>query len=226
MGVKGSYIKHSKDRLSSRKHEPIEIKEEKYYDRLYDISRYGSNKKAFQEWLDVSMNQQSEETVREILLSDKPYDICITFLCHCQSFSEDFLEEIYWLTNNIFKNIDYDKDLLKTLIEFTDEFDNSDDRFNVMLKIKKNKPLTRKEQKYKFLKGYNYDNERTLVDYLLIVFSEGSRDRLDWSELNKRNLSDRFRLKYSKEFEKVKFIVDNSYDEDNSYIPSSTGNLY
>ena len=224
MGVKGGYVKHPKDQLCGNRYKPIQVKEVKYLDRIDDISRFGSNKEVFEKWVDVSTKQQSAETVRKILLSSKPYDICISFLCHYQTFDEDFLEEMYWITNNIFKNNRYDKNLLRTLIEFTDDYITTDERCSALEDIKDGGRLTPTEQKYLILRVYRFDGETSLIDQLLNIYLEGSRDRLDWSELNKWNLSERFRVKFSKEFEKAKFIAD-AYTDDDSYLPSSISNL-
>ena len=217
MGVHGSYEKHTKDKLCAKRYS-------KAINKLDDLSRFGSNKEVFDKWVEISTTQQTEDTIRNALLDD-PYSVCLSFLLHYQTFSEDFIEELYWLSTKIFNHKNYSKRIIKLLIEFTDDIPR-DERMNVLIKIRDGKDLYGKEVKYTVLSNFNLGGlslVETLIDKL---DNDRGPDRLDWSELNNWDLSKKFREKYQTEFENIKFIVDNSYDEDGSYLPSSSVNLY
>ena len=217
MGAHGSYDKHTKDRLCAKRYSKV-------LNKLDDLTRFGSNKEVFDKWVEISTTQQSEDTIRNALLDD-PYSVCLSFLLHYQTFSEDFIEELYWLSTKIFNHRNYSKRIIKLLIEFTDDIPR-DERMNVLIKIRDGKDLYGKEVKYTVLSNFNLGGlslVETLIDKL---DNDRGPDRLDWSELNNWDLSKKFREKYQTEFENIKFIVDNSYDEDSSYLSSSSANLY
>lgn len=185
-----------------------------------------SNKKIIEKWIEISTKQQTEETIRNAVLEDQ-YSVCISFLCKYQKFSEDFLEELVWLTSKIFDKDNYNKDIVKLCIQFTDDFD-PDERYEVLTRLHDfnvHTPvfpaLTDKEKKYLIFTNYHVSKNDVLCDALIELFEDPDsyrRDRMDWGELNNWNLSKHFRDKYADDFEKAKMVVNYSdYMEDDSY---------
>ena len=225
MSVHRGYEKKPKDQLCGNrwhKNTNQQISKTEYYNRVYSHS----NKEAFDKWVELSTKQQDESTIRDNILEDQ-FSVCISFLCKYQKFSEDFLEELCWITSRFFDTKTYNKDIIIMLIRFTDEYRTDEERIEVLSRlidyndcITIDPGLSEEERKYLIFTNYKLSNEKMLADALLEMYTDPNyrRDRIDWGELNNWNLSKKFRDKYASEFEKAKMVVNNSdYMEDDSY---------
>ena len=147
-------------------------------------------------WHEWSMEPHTEEEIRDAYLND-PDNICTTYICRYSNLSENFIEELIYLSTGVFA---YRPDLY------------TENNIAYLKKIMEIEPTTARSE---YIKSINISNvpkkDKEFVDHLK-HYHANIRSKIDWWQIaNHQLLSKDFKFKFAKKFYEAKVRSQNEF---------------
>lgn len=146
------------------------------------------------QWLEFSSVQQEEDVIRTRALFDamnRANSICYSYLCKSNKLSEKFIEELMFITSELFDFEYYDQEHIDLVVDLIDHgFKSRDEQDEYLADLAKK------------IRMKNRDSGRTDPDPFItkiLTVQSVVADKLDWFYINKfQDLSPEFKEKHRK----------------------------
>ena len=205
----------------------------KKYSVGYKDTKENSNPRV-EQWLEFSMNPQTEESIRHKLLYDREL-VCVSYVCRHSKLSEDFIVELMGLTTEFFDYENYDINQVLIVSKLISDY-TIDERWKIIEAVlyntesgkiivesdryKKSEDIRKNKSKEKLLPILeDYDKIFDSLDFKLILkmyHEKNIKDKVDWIYIDKyQDLSLEFRRRYNNLISKAKLITNDNYIFDN-----------
>lgn len=154
------------------------------------------NSKTNNKWQEWSMEPHTEDEIRDAYIND-PDNICTSYICRYSNLSEDFIEELIYLSTGVFS---YRPDLY------------TENNIEYLKKIMSIEPTSARTNYIKSINMKNVSNkDKEFVAYLK-TYHSNIRSKIDWWQIaSYQKLSKDFRNKFAVKFNEAKIKSQNEF---------------